>query len=339
MQSSDVLPWVGLALALGSIGCSARPTGADDGSGTSETETAPSSTSEAGSSATGGRGGTTTVGADSTGSSSDGGIDDGWPCSAPGPEGWHVIECSPDGGGVVVECDVIAQDCPDGDKCMPWANDGGSVWNAARCVPVVPAADLVGETCVVQGNAVTGLDTCALGLVCWGVDPVTLEGECVPVCQPDLWCEDHDDTCWVSNNGVIALCSMWCDPLHQDCADGHACMPATDGETFACVPPGGDALVAAGQPCESLNACEVGTACVTAQVLPACVGTSCCTSFCDASMIPSCADPTPLCRSWYEEGSPFGTPMDWGICVGVFERPAEGWLDPSLDDVEAATLP
>src|SRR5690606_38571371 len=42
----------------------------------------------------------------------------------------------PDVGGGGGECDVFAQDCPKGEKCMPWANDGGGSWNATTCSPV-----------------------------------------------------------------------------------------------------------------------------------------------------------------------------------------------------------
>src|SRR5690606_7229360 len=39
--------------------------------------------------------------------------------------------------GSTAECDVFAQDCPPGEKCTFWADDGGSSWNALKCVPVV----------------------------------------------------------------------------------------------------------------------------------------------------------------------------------------------------------
>src|SRR4029078_9155118 len=33
---------------------------------------------------------------------------------------------NPDGGNVSNECDIWAQDCPEGEKCMPWDNAGGN---------------------------------------------------------------------------------------------------------------------------------------------------------------------------------------------------------------------
>jgi hypothetical protein len=49
------------------------------------------------------------------------------------PSAGFIVD--PDGGGPSIECDQWAQDCPPGEKCMPWANDGGSSWNATRCFP------------------------------------------------------------------------------------------------------------------------------------------------------------------------------------------------------------
>src|SRR5687768_13175994 len=40
--------------------------------------------------------------------------------------------CLPDFGGGE-QCDLWAQDCARGSKCMPWAFDGGVHWNGTRC--------------------------------------------------------------------------------------------------------------------------------------------------------------------------------------------------------------
>ena len=38
----------------------------------------------------------------------------------------HTFIPNPDvGGGTSIPCDLYTQDCPAGDKCMPWGNDGG----------------------------------------------------------------------------------------------------------------------------------------------------------------------------------------------------------------------
>lgn len=36
----------------------------------------------------------------------------------------------PDGGERAFECSTWEEDCPRGEKRMPWANDGGNAWNA-----------------------------------------------------------------------------------------------------------------------------------------------------------------------------------------------------------------
>ena len=66
----------------------------------------------------------------------------------------------PDGGGGVKECDVWTQDCPPGQKCMPWADNGSSSWNATKCSPVDANPGKEGDPCTVEGSAVSGVDSC-----------------------------------------------------------------------------------------------------------------------------------------------------------------------------------
>lgn len=86
--------------------------------------------------------------------------------------------CDPDGGSRFLECDIWDQDCPRGEKCTPWVSDGGSSWNAMRCVPVAPDPDEPGEPCTKKGE----FDSCALGSICWDIDAKTGEGTCVSHC-------------------------------------------------------------------------------------------------------------------------------------------------------------
>ncbi len=66
---------------------------------------------------------------------------------------------SPDGGGSVIACDLWSQDCPPGEKCMPWANDGGNTWNATRCTPIDDDPRSVGEPCtVVESGGVSAAE-------------------------------------------------------------------------------------------------------------------------------------------------------------------------------------
>jgi hypothetical protein len=72
------------------------------------------------------------------------------------------------GGGQTYECDLWKQDCPPGEKCMPWANDGGGSWNATRCTPLAEDPRQPGEPCTVEGSGVSGRDDCDIRAMCWG---------------------------------------------------------------------------------------------------------------------------------------------------------------------------
>jgi hypothetical protein len=214
----------------------------------------------------------------------------------------------PDGGGVANECDQWTQDCPTGEKCMPWANDGSSAWNATRCTPIAANPGQIGDDCMVEGSGVSGIDSCDIGSMCYYVDPESGVGQCVgmclgtpeaPVCDPGLICS-------ISNNGVLTLCRQECDPLLQDC-DNSACLPAAGAEGFVCIVDASGDAGAAGDACNFLNSCDPGLFCGGADGVPDCVaGSGCCTEFCDLT------DPDPGvactlagadCVPWFEAGS------------------------------------
>ncbi|MGH1343142.1 MAG: hypothetical protein ACRBN8_16410 [Nannocystales bacterium] len=128
--------------------------------------------------------------------------------TADDPDGPGFI-VAPDGGGPGIECSTLEQDCPRGEKCNAWADDGGSAWNAAKCFPVVEDPDDVDARCSVEGSGISGVDSCDLGSICWFVDGRTLEGTCVSYCagpHHTLTCEDPDRRCHVATGGVLALC-------------------------------------------------------------------------------------------------------------------------------------
>ncbi len=145
----------------------------------------------------------------------------------------------PDLGGDAYECDVFMQDCVKGEKCVPWANDGGDIWNASHCTPVDKAPALPGEACAVEGSAASGVDTCVLGAMCFYVDPKSEQGVCVEMCSNS---EDApvclEGTCVVQFDGALPLCLQTCDPEAASCVDGEACEPVADKtlDTDVCVP-------------------------------------------------------------------------------------------------------
>lgn len=215
-------------------------------------------------------------------------------------------------------CDLFEQNCPLGEKCMPWANDGGNSWNATRCVPIVDDPDAVGEPCAVEGGPTSGLDTCGLGAMCWDVDPETGEGTCTAMCigsPEEPVCMDPNDWCSISGDGAITLCFPWCDPLAQDCPEGQACYGVND--VFSCVPDAGGDTGAPGDACEYINVCDPGNFCANADAVPDCPGNvGCCSPFCDLTdPVPSCL-PGQECVPWYGENPvPTGANEDVGACV------------------------
>lgn len=223
----------------------------------------------------------------------------------------------PDGGGLPNECDTFAQDCPPGEKCMPFANDGGNTWNALRCVPIDDDPDAPGEPCTVEGSAVSGIDSCALGAMCFDVDPETNAGTCVAMCTgsvADPQCAAADQACAITNDGVLTLCFDACDPLNPACGPDEGCYPVNDD--FFCLQtvamPG-----AQGQPCGDLNSCDPGLACLESTAVLDCAAGACCTEFCDTAAGVPCpgADQGVTCQPWYERGAAPPGFETVGVCV------------------------
>jgi len=218
----------------------------------------------------------------------------------------------PDGGGVSFECDVIAQDCPAGEKCMPWANDGGGSWNATRCSPVEVAPDQVGDPCTVEGSGTSGIDSCDLGQMCWDVDAETNLGTCVAMCTCSFEnpiCDVPNTVCSISNDGALALCLGVCNPLDPDaCAEGQGCYPAAD--LFQCVPDASGDQGAPGDACQYINACDSGSVCLNSNSVPGgCGGVNCCSSMCTIGDDSGCLAGQ-SCVPWYSEGA------EPGECLG-----------------------
>jgi hypothetical protein len=201
------------------------------------------------------------------------------------------------------ECDVVIQDCPEGEKCVPWANDGGNLWNAVRCSPVPDEPAGLGQPCVAEGSPVSGLDDCDVGALCWGVDPRTLQGTCEPLCD-----EDAVDSC-----GDAAVCAGYdyfapfvclnrCDPLDPaSCAADEACEDI-EGDLL-CIP---TVALPQGLTCGAAEQyCTPDQACVGAGLLASCEDPECCTPWCDLSApdpdLPCAAVPGETCLPFFEK--------------------------------------
>ncbi len=185
------------------------------------------------------------------------------------------------------ECTPEEQECFEGEACKAWANDGGAVWNATRCSPVPDDAGLVGEPCAAEGSAVTGVDTCDVGLMCWNVDPETLEGTCAEYCDAedgDPGCTDPSETCSVWNESVLPLCLPACDPLASTCGEGFGCYPGSEAN-FVCVRDGEQVH----QDDVFHPECSSGTFWANAERVDGCVDDEpCCAAYCDLSAAAPC---------------------------------------------------
>jgi len=137
----------------------------------------------------------------------------------------------PDMGAASLECDVFAQDCPEGQKCTAWADDGGDAWNATKCAPVAETPGAPGDACLVEGGAVSGIDDCDRGAMCFFVDPDTAAGTCTRLCTgtADAPVCPQATTCVISNDGVLNLCLQTCDPDAPTCPQGQTCQPTPAG--------------------------------------------------------------------------------------------------------------
>jgi hypothetical protein len=228
--------------------------------------------------------------------------------------------CPPDIDKNPFECDVFAQDCPEGEKCMPWANDGGPSWNATRCSPVAENPGQPDEPCTVEGSGTSGIDSCDVGVMCWHVDPRTNEGTCVAMCignAGDPQCAAPEEACVSGAEGLIALCYDTCHPLDPMCPAGSACQPAPVGQpVLVCVPTSGKD-VPHGEPCDFVTSCAEGLTCLDSSLFPACAGVSCCAEFCDLTAGVPCpdADQGVECVPWYEDGEAPSGHENLGVCV------------------------
>jgi hypothetical protein len=214
------------------------------------------------------------------------------------------------------DCDPIAQDCPDGEKCVAYASSGGT-WDANKCV-MVTGTGSVGDSCVYDGASV-GTDDCDQETVCWnGIDmgDGVLVGTCYPFCTGSLdnpMCLDADTSCRVVNDGVIAVCLPNCDPLLQECPEGLGCYWSGGSGTFQCVITAGG--IPTGEPCGFNNDCNPGNFCADGTVVDMCNGDACCAVFCDITEMPTTCGSPHECVPFFEEGTAPPMYESLGVCI------------------------
>ena len=296
-----------LSVALGTLAsaCSPDTTSATSAATTEEqTSEAPGTTTSS----------TTTTDDPSQGSTNSEGND-----SFPDDEsqgGAVFYGCSWDEDFGVSECDPFAQDCPEGEKCVPYASTAEE-YNANKCVAVLGDTPAGGEC--TYGGSIEATDDCDQLSHCMpesNFGPSTCTAFCTgtaddPICAPGF-------DCLIAYEGSVNLCLPSCDPLLQDCGAGELCT-ASDGFAFVCVPPEREAR-ATGESCFGAFECLEGL-CLAAEFLPGCElgedeeALGCCTDFCELDNPDlGCAEELE-CVPLYEEGAEPPGLASLGICA------------------------
>ena len=207
----------------------------------------------------------------------------------------------------------------EGEKCSLRAcNEDAFYWEEFACVPIL-GDDPVGADCSVSGDLWSGEDSCGDRSVCMFVDPDTKQGTCVAFCEGDpssaVECPPSS-ACKIAGNGTPAACFPFCDPLAQECEEGYMCLQRYDG--FFCEVDASEGTHPYGSPCEYVNECNPGLACVPAGLVPdpACTGSeNCCSPYCDLTQPNTCPGQGQVCIDiWAPETPPEGL-ENFGVCA------------------------
>jgi hypothetical protein len=228
-------------------------------------------------------------------------------------------------GGAPTQCDIYADTCPAGEKCMPYASDGGLAQDATHCVPLAAEPMPLGAACTVQEWIASGKDDCDRGLFCVVYDAEALTGRCLSFCVadpelPDLGCDDPNARCVGTPDTLPRLCATDCDPFGSDCPDAYGCYKVNDH--FVCLADHSGSAGQYGDPCLFTNDCDPGMRCVVPDEFFECSSTDgCCSPLCDtrdpeaSAMCPGA--PNHACVLIFDPGE--GPPLfDW---VGACELP------------------
>lgn len=211
----------------------------------------------------------------------------------------HDFIATPDGGPIdLPDCDPFAQDCPAGQKCAPWDEQGGNTWNGARCVDII-GDGAPGDPCTAPEGPVSGIDDCALGSLCWDVDEQN-HGTCVAQCsgsQVAPMCPPKHG-CTITAEYYLALCFPSCIPFPDDCPENSLCIPYQS--SFYCEPDDRGPKAQVNESCTNTR-CARDLVCLAASDASSACGQvgSCCQPYCEFPGA-ACPNPDQQCLSWYE---------------------------------------
>ena len=211
-------------------------------------------------------------------------------------------------------CSVWSQDCPSGEKCMPYSAEGSPQWDTFGCYPIDRAPDNLGDPCTKSGRAPGTQDSCPKGAFCALVSP----GADVWVCQPfcsgspgEPGCPEKS-FCNFDDDSGYGICYDECDPLMQNCNWMQGCMPLKFG--FGCTPDTSGPSGTLGSPCEYYDDCDPGLMCVDSFYLKGCAAPGCCSPYCSLSDEGNCIAPNSECVPWADVGWDLGEAENVGVC-------------------------
>lgn len=203
-------------------------------------------------------------------------------------------------------CDLLGQDCPSGQRCVP-TRSGPDAWDETRCVAAGSLREL--DPCAPPDWA-TGEDGCGVGLVCVADADSAQGGRCRPQCAGELsdpQCDDGE-RCNLDAAGPVPplVCMPRCAPGGLECDEPtQACVYM--GEVFVCANVGDAGPTEA---CISNVDCAPGLTCTSGEFVDGCAGQACCAAFCSLAD-PSCAQGT--CEPFLADPPPGAE--DVGVCV------------------------
>jgi hypothetical protein len=301
-----------VAVVLGSVSCGPSLPGGD---GSSDGGMGEGSTTGSSGTGTGTVPGDTSAGTTVVSSSGETFAETGDPGGCP-------FLCPLDATHPDQQCDPVAQDCGEGEKCVWYVAPGSQQRrDAARCIPVTGDGQPF-EPCTLPtgiGSAIT--DDCGPESYCLEVYGTADHGFCAPfVDGPAYDCSAYPGTSAAIENGseFPAACLHYeCQPLVPgSCPDGMQCTfyPAFLYGTNMCwsVPPEADLPL--GAECD-FGECGEGKSCVPAEWVPGCAGERCCTQWCDLGA-PACDDPATVCEFFPVWASDDDPNFEWlGACV------------------------
>ena len=121
------------------------------------------------------------------------------------PVGGYDVLCSND--SLPGACDPIAQDCPEGQKCVGQVSPDEFDVVPVQCVDIEGNAG-IGEPCSSEGNIPGATDTCDETGICWNGTALSaepFEGVCQPFCFGEFECPEGL-SCELVDDDLFNLC-------------------------------------------------------------------------------------------------------------------------------------